>query len=252
MVLIVRPQILLIAAIVIATFIYPFIVFTSIEKIGPASLSIQYLQLALVGSLCLIAAWQQSEFLLRFYPVAMNLVFSAFFFLSLRKEITLIEKFSQYFVKNPEPHQRKYMRGLTKAWGLLLLLNACLASYTACCSSLEVWTLYNGVISYEEDLSQQFNGDQWPVFNQVELIDGQVNLVLGIPENLSFFAGHFPEQAVLPGVVQIHWAGELGKLLFNIEGFAALKNVKFNSMVLPNSQIILHELLFSCSAFQPC
>jgi len=168
MVLIVRPQILLIAAIVIATFIYPFIVFTSIEKIGPASLSIillcllvarvvirgkfnepeQYLQLALVGSLCLIAAWQQSEFLLRFYPVAMNLVFSAFFFLSLRKEITLIEKFSQYFVKNPEPHQRKYMRGLTKAWGLLLLLNACLASYTACCSSLEVWTLYNGVISY--------------------------------------------------------------------------------------------------------
>ena len=168
MVLIVRPQILLIAAIVIATFVYPFIVFTSIEKIGPASLSIillcllvarvvirgkfnepeQYLQLALVGSLCLIAAWQQSEFLLRFYPVAMNLVFSAFFFLSLRKEITLIEKFSQYFVKNPEPHQRKYMRGLTKAWGLLLLLNACLAAYTACCSSLEVWTLYNGVISY--------------------------------------------------------------------------------------------------------
>jgi len=65
----------------------------------------------------------------------------------------------------------------------------------------------------QEDLSQQFNGDQWPVFNQVEL---------------------------LPGVVQIHWAGELGKLLFNIEGFAALKNVKFNSMVLPNSQIILN------------
>ena len=93
---------------------------------------------------------------------------------------------------------------------------------------------------FQEDLSQQFNGDQWPVFNQAELIDGQVNLVLGIPEDLSFFAGHFPEQAVLPGVVQIHWAGELGKLLFNIEGFAALKNVKFNSMVLPNSQIILN------------
>ena len=92
----------------------------------------------------------------------------------------------------------------------------------------------------QEDLSQQLNGDQWPVFNQAELIDDQVNLVLGIPEDLSFFAGHFNEQAVLPGVVQIHWAGELGKLLFNIEGFAALKNVKFNSMVLPNSQIILN------------
>ena len=60
-----------------------------------------------------------------------------------------------------------------------------------------------------------------------------------IPDNLSYFAGHFPEQAVLPGIVQIHWAGELAKFLLNLEGFAALKNIKFNSMVLPNSQLTL-------------
>jgi len=164
----VRSQAFLVAVILIVTLVYPFIVFTSIERIGPASLSIvlfcllvarvivrgrfkepeQYIQLALVGSLCLIAAWQESEFLLRFYPVAMNLVFSVFFFLSLRKDVTLIEKFSQYFVTNPEQHQRRYMRGLTKAWGVLLLFNAFIAGYTACCMSLEIWTLYNGVASY--------------------------------------------------------------------------------------------------------
>ncbi len=163
-----RSKAILVAVIVIATFIYPFIVFTSIERIGPASLSLvlfcllvvrviirgrfkdpeQYIQLTLVGSLCLMAAWYQSEVLLRFYPVAMNLAFSSFFFYSLTKEATLIEKFSQYFVKNPESHQKLYMRGLTKAWALLLLFNAVVASYTACCSSLEVWTLYNGVFSY--------------------------------------------------------------------------------------------------------
>jgi len=163
-----RSQAILIAAIAIATLVYPFIVFTSIERVGPASLSIvlfcllvarviirrrfkdpeQYVQLMLVGSLCLMAAWMKSETLLRFYPVAMNLAFSLFFFYSLTKEVTLIEKFSQYMVKDPEPYQRQYMRGLTKAWAILLLVNAGFAAYTACCASLEIWTFYNGVISY--------------------------------------------------------------------------------------------------------
>ena len=91
----------------------------------------------------------------------------------------------------------------------------------------------------QDSLNQKFLGDQWPVFSQVELNEDQVSLLLDIPEYLSFFAGHFPEQAVLPGVVQIHWAGELAKFLFDLKGFAALKNIKFNSMVLPNKQITL-------------
>jgi uncharacterized membrane protein len=40
------------------------------------------------------------------------------------------------------------MRGLTKLWALLLLLNAAVAAYTACCLSLAEWTIYNGVIAY--------------------------------------------------------------------------------------------------------
>ena len=90
-----------------------------------------------------------------------------------------------------------------------------------------------------ELLSQTFTGNEWPVFRDVEQIDEIINLQLMIPDNLSYFAGHFPEQAVLPGIVQIHWAGELAKFLLNLEGFAALKNIKFNSMVLPNSQLTL-------------
>lgn len=176
-----RPQTILIAAIVVATFVYPFIVFTSIDRIGPASLSLvlfcllvgrvvlrgkfkeaeQYVQLILVGSLCLMAAWNSSETILRFYPVAMNLAFSLFFFYSLTKDVTLIEKFSQHFVKAPEAHQRQYMRGLTKAWAILLLINAGVATYTACCTSLKIWTLYNGVISYV----------LFGVFSLVELIN---------------------------------------------------------------------------------
>jgi len=90
-----------------------------------------------------------------------------------------------------------------------------------------------------ELLKQHFNGNQWPLFKGVVVNDEQIEIQLSISEDLSFFAGHFPEQAVLPGIVQIHWAGELAKFLFGLDGFIALKNSKFNSMVLPNSQVKL-------------
>ncbi|GAA6137006.1 membrane protein [Arenicella sp. 4NH20-0111] len=153
----------------IATFVYPFIVYSSIHQIGPATLSIvlfllllarvvlrgefdkpeQYAQLLLVGSLCLLAAWQDSEAILRYYPVAMSLGFSLFFTISLWAETTLIERFAQLFIRDDiEQHQRDYMRGLTKLWALLLLCNSLIAAYTACCLSLAQWTLYNGAIAY--------------------------------------------------------------------------------------------------------
>ncbi len=158
----------LFAIIGIATVTYPFIVYTSLNQIGPASLSIvlfclllarvvlrgeydkpeQFAQLGLVGSLCLLAAWRDSELILRYYPVAMSLAFSLFFAISLRAETTLVERFARMFVDDIEQHQRDYMRGLTVLWSLLLLFNAAIAAYTACCLSLAHWTLYNGLLAY--------------------------------------------------------------------------------------------------------
>lgn len=73
----------------------------------------------------------------------------------------------------------------------------------------------------------------WPIFSAVTEQEESVHLSLSVPQRLSYFAGHFPTQAVLPGVVQVHWAGELSRLLFDTEGFSELKSVKFNSMILP-------------------
>lgn len=163
-----RPQVILFGAIAVATAVYPFIVYTGLNQFGPAPLSLvlfglllgrvilrgeyhqpeQYAQLALVGSLCLLAAWQKSELILRYYPVAMSLGFAGFFAISLKAKTTLIERFASVFVKDIEEHQRQYMRVLTKLWALLLLLNAGVAAYTACCLSLARWTLYNGAIAY--------------------------------------------------------------------------------------------------------
>lgn len=163
-----RPQAILFGAVAVATAVYPLIVYNGIQHLGPSVLSLilfflllgrvvlrgeyhqpeQYVQLVLVGGLCLFAAWQKSELVLRFYPVAMSLAFACFFAISLRAETTLIERFARVFVKDIEEHQRQYMRGLTVWWALLLLLNAAVAAYTACCLSLSLWTLYNGAIAY--------------------------------------------------------------------------------------------------------
>lgn len=159
---------LLFGIIGIATVVYPFIVYTSLNKIGPATLSLvlfflllgrvilrgefdkpeQYAQLGLVGSLCLLAAWRDSELILRYYPVAMSLGFSLFFAISLRAEMTLVERVARIFTDEIEQHQRDYMRWFTILWALLLLINAAVAAYTACCLSLAQWTIYNGVIAY--------------------------------------------------------------------------------------------------------
>ncbi len=163
-----RPQALLVAAVAVATAVYPLIVYTGIQQVGPAILSLvllglllgrvilrgdyhqpeQYVQLLLVGGLCLLAAWHKSETILRYYPVAMSLGFSGFFAISLRSEVTLVERFARVFVQDIEDHQRQYMRGLTCWWSGLLFVNAGVAAYTACCLSLSLWTLYNGAIAY--------------------------------------------------------------------------------------------------------
>lgn len=151
------------------TVLYPFIVYTSLDAWGPDTLAMgllviltlrvllrrdfkqpeQYLQLLLVGGLCVLAAWLQSEYLLRYYPVAMSLAFSCFFAVSLRSDTSMIERFANWSGDQEfETHQRNYMRQLTKVWALVLLLNALVAAYTACCMSLASWTAYNGFIAY--------------------------------------------------------------------------------------------------------
>lgn len=94
--------------------------------------------------------------------------------------------------------------------------------------------------SNQQTLSRLFNNNEGPTitgFNQSDL----KNLIsLHVPEQLSWFEGHFPEQKVLPGVVQLDWAGKFAKALYpNLGAFRQVSNIKFKTVVFPSMDLNL-------------
>jgi len=70
---------------------------------------------------------------------------------------------------------------------------------------------------------------------------GEWNLQLSVPPDLAYFSGHFPKAPVLPGVVQVEWALNLGRHLLNLPGaFAGMEVLKFQQLVRPGDEVQLH------------
>jgi 3-hydroxymyristoyl/3-hydroxydecanoyl-(acyl carrier protein) dehydratase len=73
-----------------------------------------------------------------------------------------------------------------------------------------------------------------------ERIARGIRLQLQIPHGLQYFEGHFPDCPLLPGVVQITWAIELGRQHLQFAGaFRALGAVKFTRVILPGTSVTL-------------
>lgn len=94
--------------------------------------------------------------------------------------------------------------------------------------------------SNQESLIHLFNINEGPNIGKVKIASTSVSVDLHVPQNLSWFKGHFPQAKVLPGVVQLDWAGKLAKVLFvDLGEFKQLSNIKFKSMVPPETNMIL-------------
>lgn len=99
----------------------------------------------------------------------------------------------------------------------------------------------SALTNIEHFLFAQAESKQWPSLVTWLDVDkaNSVECELSVPSSLTYFAGHFPGQPVLPGVVQIHWAGEFAKRIFGVSGFSTLQGAKFNGMVMPDTTIRL-------------
>jgi len=67
-----------------------------------------------------------------------------------------------------------------------------------------------------------------------QLASESMVLALRIPAELAYFAGHFVEIAVVPGVVQIQWAVHYARLYMGLNRlFSHMEVIKFKELLLP-------------------
>jgi uncharacterized membrane protein len=95
-----------------------------------------------------LAWYLDSDRMLLFYPVLMNIVLFTLFFGSLFARKTVVERLAR--IKNPDLSMLgvAYTRNVTKIWCIFFVVNGSIAVFTAQYASLAVWALYNGVIAY--------------------------------------------------------------------------------------------------------
>lgn len=103
--------------------------------------------LLLVG-FCALALADEQLRVLRLYPVLMSLGGAGFCLYTLANPPSAIERFARRFGMDIPDEAVAYLRGVTILWLCFFCLNALVAAYTAIGSSVEVWALYNGLISY--------------------------------------------------------------------------------------------------------
>lgn len=162
----------LIIAIVIL--LYPFVIFFGIQFLSVQGLSLiilclfglraifnhkndhsimpKYMLFILSGigiAISLLGMLSHNIIFIKLYPVAMNLAFLSIFIASLFAKENIIYQFAKKTSRKPLPYfVSAYTRKVTIAWCVFFILNALVSCYSALFSSLHVWTIYNGLLSY--------------------------------------------------------------------------------------------------------
>ena len=85
---------------------------------------------------------------LLYYPVVINIRMLALFAYSLKSGPSMIERLARLKEPDLPDEATPYLEKVTLIWCGLFVFNGTVALYTARYASLEIWTLYNGLIAY--------------------------------------------------------------------------------------------------------
>jgi len=73
-----------------------------------------------------------------------------------------------------------------------------------------------------------------PKYKILEKNSKRIILELNIPENLHYFKGHFDNQPILPGVVQIDWVMAYSRKYLSVSGdMIRMEAIKFSKLIEP-------------------
>ncbi len=115
-----------------------------LRALGPATIWIS------AGGIVLAAAglMKGSAQAMLYYPALVNLVLLTMFAHSLFYPPAVITRLAR--IKEPELSVAgvRYTRNVTVVWSVFFLLNGSVAIYTAIWTTVETWTLYNGLVAY--------------------------------------------------------------------------------------------------------
>ena len=107
------------------------------------------LLLALVGSvLCLASLLLRTQHLLLWYPVVVNTLLLLLFGSSLWTPMPLVERLARLREPQLPPRAVRYTRRVTQVWCGFFILNGSVALATCLINDIQLWTLWNGGISY--------------------------------------------------------------------------------------------------------
>lgn len=101
-----------------------------------------------VGVFLVVAFVSNREWLLRLYPVVINISLAAAFLHSLYQPMTLIERLARMTEPDLQPEGVVYCRQVTRIWAAYMGVSAVIALWTALFASREIWAIYNGLVSY--------------------------------------------------------------------------------------------------------
>ena len=78
----------------------------------------------------------------------------------------------------------------------------------------------------------------------------KATLDISMPKDLLYFKGHFPENPILPGIVQVHWALHYAKGCFNISGVVTrCPSIKFTNIINPEMNLKLTLEFFPTDSY---
>ena len=104
------------------------------------------LTLAIIAAIVFLV--DESALILKLYPAIMNFSLLGVFFYTLIHPPSMIERIARKMPIKVSSRVGPYTRVVTMVWCGFFLLNGMIATLVAIGGSLEVWTVYNGLVSY--------------------------------------------------------------------------------------------------------
>ncbi len=149
--------------------LYPFGMLVGLKFFGPRVLSFFFLGIIafqivtlkndenkmtklslifLAAALFIATQFTNQILLIKLYPVLVNFIFLGFFGYTLFFPPSMIERFARKLDRNLPDRAIKYTYNVTVIWCGFFIMNAAASAYTTFYTSTEIWTLYNGFITY--------------------------------------------------------------------------------------------------------